>query len=309
MLVSMREDKEKKMIYGLLGCNISYSLSPCMHNFAFRHFGINAEYKVFDTASSDVSGFLKDLGKGSLSGINITVPYKVIAKDAVLEASGSRIDEFALKLGAINTIKIDSGRLEGFNTDGPGFAESLKDDLGLTPGKLTGEKVLVLGAGGAARAISFYLLGSKFSPATIFIHDIDRDKARSLSLDLAAVYGESFVKEIDEREASLRSMECVLVVNATPLGTKENDPIPFPGGHPCGSAALYDLVYARQTELVKAWKKKGLRSSGGLGMLVSQAVLTFNIWTEAKYELHEIKSVMRSSLPAEMKEQYGWNIS
>jgi shikimate dehydrogenase len=305
----MGDKKEGKTTYGLLGSNIGYSLSPVMHNFAFRYFGINAEYKIFDTKPEEVRSFLGDLAKSALAGVNVTVPYKVTVKDIMLENRNNRIEEFALKLGAVNTIRYNSGYLEGFNTDGPGFAESLKDDLGLTPGKLAGGKVLLLGAGGAARAVSFYLAGSNFSPGIIYVCDTAPGKALELSSALKAIYGNSMADAIDEKDAPLLASQCCLVVNATPLGTKEGEAMPLLGGFPGGKAALYDLVYARETELVRSWRQKGFPATGGLGMLVNQAVLAFNLWTGEKYALEDIKSAMRSSLSDEMKEQYGWNIS
>lgn len=305
----MGDDKGKKLIYGLLGCNISYSLSPLMHNAAFRYFGINAEYSIFDIAPKELSGFLSGIADGKISGINVTVPYKVAVMETLSGSGKNRIEKFAEKVGAVNTIRHSAGCLEGFNTDGPGFAESLKDDLGISGEDLTGEKVFIIGAGGAGRAVSFYLMSASPKPGRIFIYDTDGEKAKALSKDLIFNFGNNCAERVDADEASIRARECSLLVNATPIGTKEGDPVPFPGKYDKIDASLYDLVYARETEFVKAWKTRGKRASGGLGMLVNQAVLAFNIWTEAKYDLLEIKSVMRSSLAAEIREKYGWNIS
>jgi shikimate dehydrogenase len=304
----MGEDKGRKKTYGLMGRNIGYSLSPLMHNSAFRHFGINSEYKIFDAKPSELRGLLDRVAEGDIGGMNITVPYKVDVMDLLLKDTAGRIEEFAVKIGAVNTIRSFAGGVEGFNTDGAGFAESLRDDLGFVPERLAGEKVLVLGAGGAGRAVSFYLLDSEYAPAEIFICDTDKAKAGSLSRDIASNFEPRCVRPVDAEEAVRVGSRCALIVNATPLGTKSGDPVPFAGEYAGGQTALYDLVYARQTELVKLWKEGGGAASGGLGMLVNQAVLAFNIWTEAKYDIGEIKSVMRASLPKDMRELYGWSI-
>ncbi|MFA6635956.1 MAG: shikimate dehydrogenase [Candidatus Omnitrophota bacterium] len=304
----MEATKEKR-VYGLLGSNISYSLSPCMHNSAFGHFGINAEYVIFDVKPSHLREFVEGVNAREISGLNITVPYKADVMEIMLESGSNLVEEGARKIGAVNTIRSDPGRLEGFNTDGPGFAESLKDDLELSLEKLSGKNVLLLGAGGAGRAVSFYLLSRDLKPGKIFVYDIDNDKKQALLNDLISCFGDSYAVTAGDDDLIMRASECDLVVNATPLGTKEGDPLPLPGGCPGGRAALYDLVYARETEMISSWKKKGLPASGGLGMLVNQAALSFMIWTREEYDLCEIKSVMRSSLPATIKEQYGWNIS
>ena len=148
------EASKEKSIYGLLGHNISYSLSPCMHNSAFGHFGINAEYVIFDIKPAGLRKFVEEIGSGEVSGINITVPYKADVMGIMLENGSSRIEESARNIGAVNTIRSDSGCLEAFNTDGAGFAESLKDDLDLSLEKLSDKNVLLLGAGGAGRAVS-----------------------------------------------------------------------------------------------------------------------------------------------------------
>ncbi|HPN73287.1 MAG TPA: shikimate dehydrogenase [Candidatus Omnitrophota bacterium] len=307
-MIEMGEKKVKKKAYGLLGCKISYSLSPVMHNAAFRHFGAEADYSLFDIELPDVRGFMDRLTSGFFSGINVTVPYKVTVKDIMLENPGNRLDEFASRLGAVNTVRRRGKYLEGFNTDGPGFAESLRDDLKLVPEKLAGKKVLLLGSGGAGRAVSFYLLGSNFKPALVSVYDTDSAKAEDLVSSLASVYGKDRVKRLrGDEETSAEAKESALVVNATPLGTKDGDQMPLPGGYPGGSACLYDLVYARETELVRSWREAGSIASGGLGMLVNQAALAFEIWTDGEYRLDDIKSVMRASLPDEMRRRYGWN--
>ncbi len=305
----MGETKQKKHVYGLLGRNISYSLSPLMHNAAFGHFGISAEYRIFDIDQSLVIDFLNGISAGDISGMNVTVPYKVTACDFISGNKSNHVEELALRVGAINTIKVDAGCLEGFNTDGEGFLESLKEDLKLDYGDIAGRDILMLGSGGAARALSFQLLASDFRPAKIILYDTVPERADSLVSGLEADFGPGSAVSAGAREVHDAAKVCALIINATPLGTDENDPMPLdPAKVGSTSAALYDLVYARTTELQLEWKKKRLPVCGGLGMLVNQAALAFRIWNGEGYPRGEVMSAMRSALPEKMRERYGWNI-
>ena len=114
--------RERKKTYGILGKNISYSLSPSMHNAAFKHFGINASYEVFDRHEEEVDEFFGELIEGKYSGINITVPYKITLCEKMKADDDSSLDELAESIGAINTIEVtEEEGLRGYNTDGKGF--------------------------------------------------------------------------------------------------------------------------------------------------------------------------------------------
>jgi len=283
-------------IYGLLGRNISYSLSPVMHNAAFRHFDIPADYELFDIEEERIGDFFEELSLGhKIYGINVTVPYKVIIKEMLESTDLCNLDESAKLLGAVNTVKIDKNELVGFNTDGEGFYESLLDETGFDP---KGKNVFVLGAGGASRAICTYLgsLGEK-APKEIKVFDVDREKLASIKtlFDEHLLSGKLAVIEEEELPASIKASE--LVINATPLGTKERDPLPVSPDHLQKSTVVYDLVYARETELVKTAREKGLTAVNGLGMLINQGAVAFNIWTGCPLE--EIKKVMRDTVKAE----------
>ena len=136
-----------KLTYGLIGHPVEHSLSPAMQMAAFKELKIDAEYKLFDVLPEDLELFLEGLPKKGISGANVTIPYKVKAKEYI-EKNGS-LDAVAKRFGAVNTIKVDGSTLKGFNTDGPGFYRSLQADLKFEP---EGKTVFVLGAGGAARA-------------------------------------------------------------------------------------------------------------------------------------------------------------
>ncbi|MCM8760911.1 MAG: shikimate dehydrogenase, partial [Candidatus Omnitrophica bacterium] len=163
-----------KLIYGIIGHPVKHSLSPVMHNAAFKELGIDADYFLYDVRPEELNDFLDDLPVKRISGLNVTIPHKIRTKE-YLELRGS-LDDNAARLGAVNTIKVlEDGSLRGFNTDGAGFYRSLVEDLGFEP---EGRNIFVFGAGGAAKAIVMYLGNG---PAKISIFDIDREKAKTLA--------------------------------------------------------------------------------------------------------------------------------
>ncbi|HNX91001.1 MAG TPA: shikimate dehydrogenase [Candidatus Omnitrophota bacterium] len=295
MLMKKKETKK----YGLLGKNISYSLSPAMHNAAFRYFGIPAEYRIFDVNEQDIPDFIeKNAGGKSLSGFNVTVPYKIMVKDMISSIEGCSIDKSGGVIGSINTVKVEGARLIAFNTDGQGFYESLKDDAGFDP---KGKNIFICGAGGAGRAVSLYLasLGHD-APSVINVFDVDREKISSILSASEAFAEKNILKECLSGDVEKKIAESDLIVNATPIGTKDDGVLPCPVRTLKKSSVVYDLVYCRETELVKRAKKIGCVAVNGLGMLVNQGALAFGIWTGK--QLHETKKIMRDALKNRVKQ-------
>ena len=300
--------KEKKKIFGILGKNISYSLSPSMHSAAFKHFGINASYEIFDRHEEEVDEFFEELISGKYAGVNVTVPYKITLCEKMKDSEDGSLDELAESLGAINTIEVtEEEGLRGYNTDGKGFCEAVAEELDLGERGTHGKRVFILGAGGASRAISFYMGISKDAPREIFVYDIDATRSDLLKRAFKGYVEEGILHAVKEEDIARRIEESDLLVNATPIGTKEGDPLPVDESllHP--KLSVYDLVYARETLLVKKAKEKGLNATGGLGMLVNQAALSFSIWTEEEFYLGDIRKVMRKHVPGHLRENYSWN--
>jgi len=285
------------MEYGLVGRNISYSLSPAMHNAAFRHFGIHAEYGLFDIEDSGLDKFIWDrILSGEVSGFNVTVPHKIrmktlLEKCSLLEVS---CDECADIIGAVNTVKVDGKKVEIFNTDAPGFCDSLKKDAGFDPAR--GKEFFVAGAGGAGRAVSLYL-AMMTENVRINVYDVDSERLFALASAFDKhpdVLGHDVFRPVHapgDIPAVLSG--CDLVVNATPLGTKEGDPVPVPLGSLKAGVTVYDLVYARKTELMMYAEEKGIKAANGLGMLVGQGARAFAIWTGSDPE--EAGKVMKEA--------------
>jgi shikimate dehydrogenase len=295
-----KREVEGKKLYGLLGKNIDYSLSPVMHNAAFRYFGIDAEYVLFDTDEAGLEGFLNDMVlSGALAGLNITVPYKIKIKEKLESCFPEiEIDRWGRIVNAVNTARFTEGKAELWNTDMPGFLDSLNRDLGYITDASAGKRsCFIVGAGGAGRAIAFLMM-SMAGPVDVYVHDVDREKLVSLERDIRSGLGETsgrYLKIVDANDALAGEIaECDLLVNATPIGTRENDPMPVPEGCLREGLSVYDLVYARETELVKKSRARGAKAVNGLGMLVRQGAISFNKWTGM--EIEETAGVMREEI-------------
>ena len=273
-------------IYGLIGYPVSHSLSPQMHNAAFRTLKINAEYKLFALKPQELEKFLKTAALNNLFGLNVTIPYK----ETVIPFLDFVAPEAKL-IKAVNTIKVNQDKLEGFNTDGKGFLRHLIEDLKFIP---RDKIIAIIGAGGAARAISVYL--GKEKPKSIAIYDIDKSKTTALINHLKNNF-----KDIDFKMApsvkELDILSCNLLINATPVGMKENDPELVDRNLIHRGLLVYDVIYNPcETKFLKLAREKGAHTSNGLGMLLYQGVDALELW------LNPIKApveIMRRALTEE----------
>lgn len=258
-------------ITGILGHPLGHTLSPVMHNKAFETLGMDFIYLAFDVHPQDLVTAIKALPALGIKGVNITIPYKEKVIPLLDE-----IDSLAEKIGAVNTIVTEGHKLRGFNTDGSGFLISLQEE-GFDP---VAKNVLILGAGGSARAVSFSLASAGVQKITIVARDIL--KAEKLASDL----NQYFHLTLEVREFSSLSEVAVgeahLIVNTTPLGMypQENTmpPIKLEGFH--RGQHCYDLIYNPfETKLMEEAKKRGLTVQNGVGMLVHQGAQAFSLWT------------------------------
>jgi shikimate dehydrogenase len=263
---------------GLTGFPLGHSLSPKLHAAALQSAGIKGEYRLYPVSPDDPNGLpelINRLRAGKLQGLNVTIPYKQAVIPLVDELTPS-----ALAIGAVNTLFLKDGKLIGHNTDAPGFLVDLERvmiDLSIV------KKALVMGAGGAARAIVHALLTTGWD-VRLAVRREDVGQAGALMEAFRQPAGSrslgSVLLEVGEMRLLLGEMQ--LIVNATPIGMfpeTENSPWPAGLSYPEG-ATVYDLVYnPRQTLLVRFARAAGLRAVNGSGMLVEQAALSFCYWT------------------------------
>ncbi len=276
---------------GLIGWPVSHSLSPKMHNAAFRALKMDGEYSLcpVEPGSSTALEFVLDQVRvGNLAGLNVTIPYK----QTVIPLLG-RLTPAAAAIGAVNTIYFDQEQLVGDNTDAPGFISDLRKFAG-EKFEEQPEKIIVLGAGGSARAVT-WALAKDSTPILVAARNIGQAKHLVDSIRLSRDGANLEAIELSVNALRNQFDHTKLIVNTTPLGMIPNidlspwpDELDFPG-----SAIVYDLIYnPRETRLINRARKKGLRASTGLGMLVEQAALGFEIWTGCKPD----RDLMLSSL-------------
>ncbi len=278
-----------KKIYGLIGYPVRHSLSALMHNAAFEHLGIEAEYKLFEVKPKSLKKFFDDFRKNRISGINITIPHKTASMYMVDDLG----DEAKL-IEAVNTVVLKGDRLIGRNTDGVGFIRSLKEDLGFDP---KGKIAFIFGAGGAARAVSFSL--AKEGISRIILTDLNSEAAINLARDLGKKTDIEVVA-LEHHKGSIKELilNSDLVVNATPCGMKAGDAELFPKEFLHKGLAVFDLIYnPAETTLIKEAGKKGIKAINGSGMLLYQGMESFKIWTgkDAPMEVMR-KAVKKCSL-------------
>ncbi len=259
---------------GLIGFPLGHSLSPAVHNAALRACGLSGDYSLFPVQPDDQQGLQDLLARvrdGDLHGLNVTIPHKQNVIEFMDELTPT-----AQAIGAVNIIYMKNDALIGDNTDAPGFLSDLNRFLSETQSKLVNRKsAIVLGAGGSARAVVYALLNDGWN-VTLAARRLEQAQ------QLAAAFTNYQLPITNLPTFDLRPSTFDLIVNTTPLGMSPNtDRSPLPENvmlPPDG--IVYDLVYnPRQTKLVCDARLQGLRAATGLGMLIEQAALSFELWT------------------------------
>jgi shikimate dehydrogenase len=254
----------------LIGWPIAHSVSPAMHNAAFQALGIAGEYSLLPVERmEDLARTLAGLQAfPDWAGANVTVPWKEKVIPHLASLSGA-----ATTLRAVNTIVREAGRLIGHNTDLPGFLADLKRN-GM---EFENKPALVIGSGGAARAV---VLGLVENGCNVTIIAVLRDQAELLARELGQ--GQVEISAWDDPKLPSRIRSAGLIVNASPVGMwPETGASPWPREIPLpAQACVYDLVYNPfETGFLKEARTQGLRAASGLGMLVEQGALAFEMWT------------------------------
>jgi len=268
----------KTKITGIFGFPIEHTLSPLMHNAAFNAINLDLRYIAFSVAPPDLPDAVKAVRSLNLLGVNITVPHK----EKVIPLL-DKIDKEAEFIGAVNTIVNSEGTLTGYNTDGIGFMRSLSES-GIP---VDGKDVFIIGAGGASRAISYYL---SEKTSKLYLYDIDKTKAEKLVSDLCKLRNNVF---------SLKSTEDIanphIIINATPLGLKPDDALPLNPDLITSDMVVCDLVY-KNTGFLQEAEKKGSKTLDGSGMLLWQGVLAFELWTGIEPPVDVMRRALMSGI-------------
>jgi len=269
-------------IYGIFGFPVEHTFSPGMHNAAFKKLGMDACYVPFAVNPERLGEAVRAVVPLGLRGLNITVPHK----EKVIPFL-DHLTQDAKMIGAVNTIEISNGKLVGHNTDGRGFLRSLTEHAGFNP---KGKKILFIGSGGAARAVGFSL--ALAGANAISFLDIDRKKAEALARDMRNKTG-VMVASIDPEAFADYASDADCIINATPLGLKSSDPLPMAKKYIMKKHLVCDLVYnPAETALLKAAKAQGAQRLPGIGMLLFQGVIAFEVWTGKKAPTATMKNAL-----------------
>jgi len=265
----------KTLVYGIIGHPVAHSYSPAMQNAALIELGLNGVYVPFDATPMHVAEAVAGLRALGIAGANVTVPYKEIVKLYMDELA-----ESADFYGVVNTVVNRQGRLIGHNTDGPGFIKALREDQGYDPAC---GSALLLGAGGAARAVAMALVQAGCPELGV----VNRDRNRALSLAQMLHAKTGFTPWVLPWEAGVQELtdlaqQSTLVVNCTTLGMygHEAGDWPLPDELPGPGQLAYDLVYnPTETPFMARATANGARVDNGLGMLLHQGALALELWT------------------------------
>ncbi|OGP92534.1 MAG: shikimate dehydrogenase [Deltaproteobacteria bacterium RBG_16_48_10] len=263
-------------LYGIIGNPVRHSLSPAIHNEAFRRMGLNAVYLAFEVRSlGEAMAGIRELG---IRGLSVTVPFKTQILSYL-----DKIEEMASKIKAVNTLAVEGGNLVGYNTDYCGALESLEEKV-----DLKGKRVILLGAGGAARAIGF---GLKRKGCQIAIFNRSKNRAEVLARELECGH---------HPLSSFKEMEGEVLVNATSVGMHPFDPkSPVPKGVLREGMVVMDIVYKPlRTKLLQEAEQQGCVTIDGLEMLARQGAAQLQIWTGRRQEVGQIRKDLRRVMEA-----------
>lgn len=280
----LNSEKSRHPHYLLIGNPVGHSVSPIMHNIALQHLHLPGEYVAVSVALPEISSLIAHCTSETFKGANVTIPHKETLFEAV-----DVLSEEAMEIGAINTIVIKDGRLEGHNTDAYGFLAPLRDSVY----QLEGTRAIIFGTGGATKAI---------------VHALNKEGVEEIVLvsRRPAQYGEEMAPNIKrcsyDNWTAYADDETSIIVNATPLGMAPNTDatpvneaeIKYLEGKIC-----YDIVYnPRVTSFLKQAEKAGGIPVGGLEMLIHQGAESFKLWTGREFPVGLVRMRLDDVFPA-----------
>ncbi len=265
----------------VMGYPIEHSMSPTMHNAAIRALNLNYVYLAFSILPDNLKSAIDGIKAFDIKGINITIPFKQTIIKYLDE-----VDPVAQEIGAVNTIKNNEGFLSSRNTDAEGAMKALVD----AGYKVSGKNILLLGAGGAGRAIAFIVAKESNK---IVLSDMDEKRAEKLANEIKRKYGTSIEgKNNSHHVLKEESKKADILINATPIGMYPNiNKSPIPSEFLHKDLFVFDIIYnPLKTKLLKDATEKGCTTLSGLNMLVNQGALAFEWWTNKKPNIDLMKN-------------------
>lgn len=279
----------------VLGHPVKHSISPAMHNAAIAELAQSDErfsnwrYFRFEIKPEELLGALPLFHKTGFFGINLTVPHKEIVLEAL-----ELIDPAAKEIGAVNTLRrLDEG-YEGFNTDGYGLLEGIRHSLNT---ELTGNHIVILGAGGAGRAAAVQSLRSGCRSLSIVNRNPERLAKLVENLDPIARELDIPLRGFEPKDPDFAVAEGTVMINATSLGLNPDDPLPLPKERIPVATILYDMIYnPKSTQLMELASARGGRAANGLSMLVHQGARALEIWSGKRINAETMDEAANNAL-------------
>jgi shikimate dehydrogenase len=256
-----------------------------MHNAAFKANNINAEYTAVDVDPEKLMDELYSMQRAGFGGVNLTIPLKEIAFRGLDD-----LDDSARSLGAVNTVEFIGHGMKGYNTDGKGFLNAIQEAFDV---QIRGLSIFILGGGGAGRALA--ITCARESANLIAIADIDTERSERILEDISVLCPnvETIAVKPHNSELEQACAASQLIIQATPVGMKEDDSSPLQPSFFNKNHMLLDLIYMYpETVTMQAAGQAGAMTSNGLGMLLHQGALAFSIWTKQDAPLE----IMRKAL-------------
>ncbi|MGO4887264.1 shikimate dehydrogenase [Anaerobacillus sp. MEB173] len=272
-------------LFGLFGHPVGHSMSPTMHNDAFANLGLSHYYQAFDVREENLETAVKGVRALGISGFNVTIPHKVAIMQYLDE-----IDTEAEIIGAVNTVVLRDNKLIGYNTDGIGYVRSLLELVDKE--ELKQKSILVIGAGGAARAIVTSML--RFGAQNVSITNRTIEKAEEL---VEHCRGQNMkILSLNEAEKGIDQFE--VIINTTSVGMSPNiDEIPLAIENIKKGTILSDIVYnPLKTKWLALGEEKGAIIHNGVGMFVYQGAEAFEMWTDSKPDYARMKEIVMKRL-------------
>ena len=260
----------KTKVVAVIGNPIEHSLSPPMHNAAYKQMGMDYVYVAFKIEKDNLSHLIESAKTMGLVGLNVTIPYKTDIIEYLDE-----VDDTARRINAVNTIRFKDGMAKGYNTDGTGAVKSIEKYT-----ELKNKKVLVLGAGGASKAITFTLLNHGINSLTIA--NRSRDNAIQLIDNLKKQTGFDKINYVDIEQADTILEDVDIIINTTPIGMYPNvdADTPIKTEKINENHVVMDIIYnPLETKLLKNAKDNGATTISGTNMLINQGITAFEIFT------------------------------
>ncbi len=274
--------------FAVLGHPIGHTLSPAMHNASMQKLGFDGIYLALDVHPDRLMEVLPSMALMGFAGVNLTVPHKEIAFQGL-----ETLDESAKLFGAVNTVEFTDDGMVGHNTDGYGFLKALEEAFDKT---VEGDSVFVLGCGGAGRATA--LQAATKGVKALVLADIDAERIQRLNDEIIGLTPNVEVIQALEKPKQIELCRgCDLVVQASPVGMKKDDPSLLPPEAFRAGQRAFDLIYMYpETAFLSTAHGAGAKIANGLGMLLHQGARAFEIWTGVEPSVPAMRKALESAV-------------